>query len=90
MSPTSYIDKGTEQTSTSGSRKQQPDRARVERNSGTAHAWAQGLDAWRGDSLSGQEAPDEHRERIACLEAIIAVLLEKNERIRQQLMASMK
>lgn len=31
-----------------------------------------------------------HAERIACLEAIIALLIEKNERIRQQLMDRMK
>jgi hypothetical protein len=29
---------------------------------------------------------DEQGERIACLEAIIAVLIEKNERMRMQLM----
>ena len=90
MSPTSPIDERAGQASTSGSRMQQPVRPGVERNSVMAHAWARGFDAWRGESHSSHEDPEAHRERIACLEAIIAVLLEKNERIRQQLMASTK
>jgi hypothetical protein len=36
-------------------------------------------------ALPHGDGRESDRERIACLECIIAVLLEKNERIRQQL-----
>jgi hypothetical protein len=54
-----------------------------------APAWARAFHELRGDTGS----PGEHeadKERIACLEAIISVLIEKNERIRRQLMQSMR
>jgi hypothetical protein len=40
----------------------------------------------QAEALLHGEGRESDRERIACLECIIAVLLEKNERLRQQLM----
>ena len=54
-----------------------------------AQAWAQGFHELRGESDGSPEQREADKARIACLEAIIAGLIEKNERIRQQLIDSM-
>lgn len=55
-----------------------------------ARAWARGFHQLRGDSADSPEEREGDRERIACLEAIITVLIEKNERMRQQLIGSLR
>lgn len=55
-----------------------------------ARAWARGFHQLRGDSADSPEEREADRERIACLEAIITDLIEKNERMRQQLIGSLR
>jgi len=59
-----------------------------EERKATAQAWAYAFHQLRGDSVDSPEEREADKERIACLEAIITVLIEKNERMRQQLMDS--
>ena len=56
----------------------------------TAHAWAHAFHQLRGESVDSAEEREADKERIACLEAIISVLIEKNERMRQQLLESLR
>jgi hypothetical protein len=76
----------------------QPRRSPLQRSSGPdegvpqaspAYPWAEAFHALRGDSTDTDAQHDADRERIACLESIIATLIEKNERMRQQLITSM-
>jgi hypothetical protein len=53
-------------------------------------AWARAFHELRADSTPCLELRESDKERIACLESIIAVLIEKNERIRRQLFESLK
>ncbi len=79
-----------EQTSNPGAGWPYRRRARTEQDPCAAHAWAQAFHSLRGDASNTHEEREADQERIACLEAIIVVLLEKNERFRQQLMESMQ
>jgi len=85
----SPVNEAIEQKPTSGSRQPHAAHSRPDPDAGCAYVWAEAFHALRGDSTGSREEREADRERIACLEAIIAVLIEKNERIRQQLMKSM-
>jgi hypothetical protein len=63
---------------------------RTGEKAGPAYAWAEAFHSLRGEPVGDLGERESDRERIACLEAIIATLIEKNERMRQQLTNSLK
>ena len=64
-----------------------PGRKRAEPAAAPAYAWAEAFHALRGEPTGAREELEADRERIVCLERIIAILIEKNERMRQLLMS---
>jgi hypothetical protein len=57
----------------------------VESTNGALPMWVAAPQGKCGSGMLGVEDGHGDRERIACLECIVAILIEKNERMRQQL-----
>ena len=60
--------------------------SKTDADAASVYSWAASLHRLPGaDRANGDVGPSEE-ERIACLEAIVAILVEKNELFRQQLL----
>jgi hypothetical protein len=60
--------------------------SKMDRDAATVYPWAEAFHEFCCDDMRSANESMNDKERIACLEIIVAILIEKNERFRQQLL----